>query len=581
MLIVMSIQENAEITLFWQYPVITEKCFHEQNKHNSNYIGIPWATIIDKGIDLTSIYKSLCHSTGAFTCCQHIHFRKLIPLWKKMAIATVYTPHKIKGEDEIDGIEILPCPLYAVNVEDPTRNQLLSDQNYMECERPFLFSFAGGYSPDVYLTDVRLRIFKLKHAEMDDVYIKNTGKWHFQEVVYNAKQNSNGELNEDTFSKQKTYEYNELLLKSRYTLAPSGSGPNSIRFWEALAVGSIPVLLSDTLELPHHDLWQKSIVCVDESKLDQIHGILQKISIEEEKERRENCMLIYRHFRNNFRNATGNEKRHSTSQKINMLVQYYNDKNDERQKEIDHCLSTNLLNPDIAKIYNFCEPKTKLPVKFTGNVKLIHLENENRLSFRRAIEFANENLVGEICCISNSDIFLSHQSRWSNLTDDLHRSPQLVYALSRHEYDGILVTKDPTLDEIGYANSQDAWVFKSPLKISEDIDFYIGTVGCDNAFADRLYKSGLFPINRGSVYKIMHFDVCRQKNVANFSEFHKKHDEPDTNTKPEMKGSRLLPDMDKFKSVNDLCTYLNLTEPQKYSIVCDIFNKYVKVNNKY
>lgn len=34
--------------LFWQYPVITEKEFFIQNKENINFIGIPWATIIDK-----------------------------------------------------------------------------------------------------------------------------------------------------------------------------------------------------------------------------------------------------------------------------------------------------------------------------------------------------------------------------------------------------------------------------------------------------------------------------------------------------------------------------------------------------
>jgi len=38
--------------LFWQYPVITEKIFYEQNKHCSNYLGLPWATFIDKKVDL-------------------------------------------------------------------------------------------------------------------------------------------------------------------------------------------------------------------------------------------------------------------------------------------------------------------------------------------------------------------------------------------------------------------------------------------------------------------------------------------------------------------------------------------------
>jgi hypothetical protein len=42
-------------TLFWQYPVITEKTFYLQHKHDSNYLGVPWATIIDKNIPLNLI----------------------------------------------------------------------------------------------------------------------------------------------------------------------------------------------------------------------------------------------------------------------------------------------------------------------------------------------------------------------------------------------------------------------------------------------------------------------------------------------------------------------------------------------
>jgi hypothetical protein len=41
--------------LFWQYPVITEKTFYEQNKDDENFIGIPWATILDIGCDINKI----------------------------------------------------------------------------------------------------------------------------------------------------------------------------------------------------------------------------------------------------------------------------------------------------------------------------------------------------------------------------------------------------------------------------------------------------------------------------------------------------------------------------------------------
>lgn len=303
----MATPPTHKIELFWQYPVITEKTFYEQEKHNLNYIGVPWATIIDKRYDLNIIDLYLCKIMsknipgGYYTCCQHICFRNLIPLWKKNGIKIVYTPHKIIGEDFIDGIEIKPCPLYAVSIEDPNKNKNIKDNNFLNYDsRPILYSFVGSYSQH-YISDIRNRIFQLPKKE--DVYIVNRGsEWHFDPIVYNAKQNKNGELNESSSHKEKTYEYNELLLKSKYTLCPSGTGPNSIRFWEALGVGSIPILLADTLELPKHDLLDDTIIRVKEKDINKVDDILRNISPEEEEKRRINCLKIYEHFKDNYKN---------------------------------------------------------------------------------------------------------------------------------------------------------------------------------------------------------------------------------------------------------------------------------------
>ena len=119
-----------------------------------------------------------------------------------------------------------------------------------------------------------MRIFDLNKNGRKDCIIRNTGEWHFNCDVYSAAQNISGKLNEDKRHKIKTKLYNSILLDSRYALAPSGSGPNSIRFWEALGAGSIPVLLADTLELPKHVLWEKSIVRIKENELSNIDEIL-------------------------------------------------------------------------------------------------------------------------------------------------------------------------------------------------------------------------------------------------------------------------------------------------------------------
>jgi hypothetical protein len=301
--------------LFWQYPAITEKTFYIQNKDNNNLFSMPWATIIDKEYNLHNIYRLLrpiiIKNKPYFTCCQHIHFRKLIPLWKALNIVTVFTPHKIKNQNNIKGITIKSCPLYAVNVENEQFNKEFNNIDFLNNERQILYSFIGGYQPKEYLTKIRPSIFEMKHPE--NTVIKYTGEWHFNKLVYNEKQNHKLELNIDEKHTTLTSYYNNLLINSRYTLAPSGSGPNSIRFWEALAVGSIPVLLSDTLELPEHELWKDAIVIIKESEVNKLQEVLNNISSEKEKIMRENCIKIYNHFKNNFANKKNNKDKIRTA----------------------------------------------------------------------------------------------------------------------------------------------------------------------------------------------------------------------------------------------------------------------------
>ncbi len=293
--------------LFWQYPVITEEEFFNQNKDNSNFFGFPWATCIDKRINITTIYKLLLpykEDKIYFTCCQHILFRKLIPLFKILNIKKVYTPHKIKNENEIHGVELVPCPLYAVNFEDNNRNKEFINIDYENINRQYLFSFMGGVQSG-YLTKIRNNIFNLPKDGKS--IIINTGDWHFNTTVYSRMQNVNKDLNIDKKHIDKTSQYNEILLNSRYSLCPSGSGPNSIRFWESLACGCIPVLLSDTLELPYNIKWDDAIVIMRENDIHNIHNILSNIDSEKESVMRKNCLNIYNTLRNNFRNLDLNQ----------------------------------------------------------------------------------------------------------------------------------------------------------------------------------------------------------------------------------------------------------------------------------
>ena len=295
--------------LFWQYPVITEETFYNQNKNNENYIGLPWATIIDKkNYDANIIYKIIKEyidtikntSNTYYTCCQHIHFRYLIDFFKALNINIIYSPHKIINEDKINEIYIKPCPLYAANIEDNDRNKIFQNVDFLNIPRKYLYSFQGAYDKQWYLTNIREIIFNMKHPE--NCYVKNIGIWHYNNIVYSDKQNCNKELNENSYHINNTNEYNRLLLDSKFSLCPSGSGPNSIRLWESLAIGTIPILLADTLELPSHELWDKAILRINESDINKLPEILSNIDTIKEKEMRKNCIELYNYFKNNYKN---------------------------------------------------------------------------------------------------------------------------------------------------------------------------------------------------------------------------------------------------------------------------------------
>ena len=110
-------------------------------------------------------------------------------------------------------------------------------------DRKYTYSFMGSFATH----PVRRRIYDmLNHRE--DCLIVDTGGWHFE--GNKEKQESN---------KQR---YIEILGGTKFSLCPRGTGPSTIRIWEAMAMGSCPVILSDFLRMPlekqiDSDMWLK------------------------------------------------------------------------------------------------------------------------------------------------------------------------------------------------------------------------------------------------------------------------------------------------------------------------------------
>lgn len=265
---------------------------------------------------------------------------------------------------------------------------------------------------------------------------------------------------------------------------------------------------------------------------------------------------------------------------LTILVQYYNDSNPERQAEIDYCFRYNLENPCVHKLIHFNEPGTKVPDWMLNHPKFVLVPSKDRITYKQAFDYASKNLKdGSFVTVMNADIFLTKESAWNEMLTHLKNDPKIVYALSRHDFDGTRLYKDPTLQRLAYANAQDAWFFMTPMKFPVvDCAFRIGTMGCDNAIAERFKRSGYLPINSPNKFKIGHYDVCRGKNGSNFMQDKYKNINKDV-ISPEKNGQYLLPDIDAIQSVDSLLLSLNASREYKYSLICDIMSTILKINN--
>jgi hypothetical protein len=244
----------------WQRPAKTEEWVYEVLKKNPpnskfvEFICFPWATLIDlidrKKYERAKILidrlkelppkKTLIRATA----CQHINIEKIIPYLNSIKITDLFWAHKTINIDKVEAIRIHPMALYPVMFYEH-----ISIKQIEEVNRKYLYSFIGAYDPNCYISDIRKKIYEIPFNEKSIVVQRD--KWHYEVDVYDVDINQN-EVNEETKATllQRAKEYKNTMVNSKYSLCPSGSGPNSIRIWEALALGTIPVVLSDSLDLP-------------------------------------------------------------------------------------------------------------------------------------------------------------------------------------------------------------------------------------------------------------------------------------------------------------------------------------------
>lgn len=313
--------------LFWQYPCGTERqalANHLMLESGANiddrhgqihcYLGLPWATCVDKKSfpkDVTTIarsriagMKSLAaahdYDLAVHTVCQTIHWRRLIDQFSELGVTDLHLSH---CEWDLGALpfRLHSWPLIAVNVEDPTRSAGLVFGKPL-AEKRYLASFIGAHMPH-YRSDVRLRLLAAAKADGGDDLLVDLGReWHFNRIVY-GEQVRNQAIEAETQEKHTaaTRRYNEVLSDSVFSLCPEGAGPNTLRLWESLAAGAIPVVLADAWvppDLPGYDqTMEDACLFISQGSMADLFSTLRAIDPGQIAEMQRACFEVYRLMR--------------------------------------------------------------------------------------------------------------------------------------------------------------------------------------------------------------------------------------------------------------------------------------------
>lgn len=210
-----------------------------------------------------------------------------------------------------------------------------------------------------------------------------------------------------------------------------------------------------------------------------------------------------------------------SSSKKNLIVQYYTIKSSDdayriqRQEEINKCLLYNVQNKYLDEIHLLTEEHYDLDfiptdLKHKINQTVIH----TRLTYKIAFDYYNTHIPDTICMLANADIF----------TDE---SIEILYhinfensvlALNRYEFDseeraslqsGCEINRDFPILFPNYGPSiwsQDAWVWKTPSFNMSNVDFVLGSWGCDIKIAYLLHNAHFIVYNPSFLLSVNHFD---------------------------------------------------------------------------
>lgn len=229
-------------------PIKTEdKIYHKLKSLDLgiDYVGCPLAYRINtRGIEDTQRFINIINQKyphKKIYVCQHVYVNLL-----DFGDNFVFTPHTILGDDYFF------IPHYNPAYHTPPKRIPIKD-------RDLKFSFIGDYNTN----KIREEVGKL---DLENSIFSPIGKWFFSH-------------DQETQNSLKL-RYKEVLERTKFPICPQGAGPSTLRFFESLSVGGIPIILNDS-RIPE-DLNELVIrSSIEEMKDGSIYRKIENIDLEE------------------------------------------------------------------------------------------------------------------------------------------------------------------------------------------------------------------------------------------------------------------------------------------------------------
>lgn len=196
---------------------------------------------------------------------------------------------------------------------------------------------------------------------------------------------------------------------------------------------------------------------------------------------------------------------------MNLFTSYFISRDQSRQQEIDRCLSININNPNIKRIFLFldCGVSIRNVVKNFGNKKLNFIYLDRRPTYEDWIVWS-KTLDQQISVFANSDIYFDHTI--AKLKVYLKKEKNIV-CISRHNFQNnkwILHGRPEW--------SQDVWAIKysDNINFSDQLNIKIGFPACDNRMACVFAMNGWNIFNPCNEIKCFHFHRSEHRDYKKY-----------------------------------------------------------------